>query len=70
MKTLIADIVVYQSGEEPFPCARRNAEDADGIRRIAAGWMADGADRVMVSVRGTEYEVGKWLEYIESEVTT
>lgn len=66
---MIAEIIVYQAGQEPFSCARRNGEDAHGIARIANSWLADGADRVTVSVRGTEYEVGAWLAYINEGVT-
>lgn len=66
---MIAEIIVHQAGQEPFSCARRNGEDAHGIARIANSWLADGADRVTVSVRGTEYEVGAWLDYIGQEVT-
>jgi hypothetical protein len=61
---LVAEIIAYYPGQEPFPCARVNAEDIDGIERIANANVADGADCVMVSVRGTEYEWTAWITYI------
>jgi hypothetical protein len=66
---LIAEVNVYGFGDEPFSCARRNGEDTQGLARIAKAWLEDGAERVTVSVRGTEYELDAWLDYIGAEVT-